>query len=124
MQPKFCEFALNRKSAWEVLSDVKKRREWDSVDKEFDESIPSAKAKGDFFELYGPVFEKESRFSKNPDVPNVGTLESAREDVEAFYEFWFNFDSWRTFEALDEEETDNAEKYVNLRSMFLNVSGC
>lgn len=92
--------------AWEVISDPKKRREWDSCDPEFDESIPSSKAKGDFFTIYTPVFEKESRFSKIPGVPALGTLESPRDQVEQFYEFWFNFDSWRTFERLDEEDPD------------------
>ncbi|KAJ3044313.1 hypothetical protein HDV00_002633 [Rhizophlyctis rosea] len=95
--------------AWEVLSEPKKRREWDSCDPKFDDSIPSIRAKGDFFDVYTPAFEKESRFSKNPDVPSLGSLESTREEVEAFYEFWFNFDSWRTFEMMDEEDTDNVE---------------
>ncbi|KAI8822020.1 uncharacterized protein EV422DRAFT_525342 [Fimicolochytrium jonesii] len=95
--------------AWEVMSDVTKRKQWDSVDPKFDDSIPSAKAKGDFFKLYAPVFEKEARFSKTQPVPGVGTMESDRDETEAFYNFWFNFDSWRTFENLDEEDTDGVE---------------
>jgi DnaJ family protein C protein 2 len=89
--------------AYEVLSDPVKRRQWDSVDPKFDESLPGAKHKGEFFEVFGEAFDKEARFSKSP-VPNFGTEDSTREEVEAFYEAWFNFESWRTFEMLDEEE--------------------
>ncbi|KAJ3330966.1 hypothetical protein HDU76_004406 [Blyttiomyces sp. JEL0837] len=89
--------------AWEILSDNTKRRQWDSVDPEFDESLPGAKFKGDFFEAFGPAFEKEARFSKNPLAP-FGDAKSTKEEVEAFYESWFNFDSWRSFEMMDEDE--------------------
>ncbi|KAJ3092035.1 hypothetical protein HK102_011383 [Quaeritorhiza haematococci] len=95
--------------AWEVLGDPVKRRQWDSVDPTFDESIPSAKLKGDFFAVYGPVFESEARFSKVTPVLPLGTAESSKEEVEAFYDFWYNFDSWRSFEAYDEEDPENAE---------------
>ena len=95
--------------AWEVLSDPRKRREWDSCDPEFDESIPSTRAKGDFFTVYGPAFKKEARFSKKENVPDLGDVSSPREHVETFYNFWFDFDSWRSFERMDEEDPDSAE---------------
>ncbi|CAG8726639.1 1782_t:CDS:2, partial [Acaulospora colombiana] len=44
----------------EILSDPVKRRQFDSVDQAFDDTPPSIKAKGDFFEIYGPVFESEA----------------------------------------------------------------
>ncbi|KAI9098042.1 DnaJ domain-containing protein, partial [Phlyctochytrium arcticum] len=95
--------------AWEIMSNPTKRKQWDSVDPKFDDSLPSAKAKGDFFEIYTSVFEKEARFSKTQPMPLLGTAEQTRDQVEEFYNAWFNFDSWRTFENLDEEDTDNVE---------------
>jgi len=32
-----------------------------------------------------------------------------KEEVEEFYDFWYNFDSWRTFEYLDEDVPDDNE---------------
>jgi DnaJ homolog subfamily C member 2 len=94
--------------AWEILTDRKKRRQFDSCDPTFDDSLPPAKLSGDFFKVYTRVFESESRFSKKPNVPSVGDMDTSRGEVEAFYQFWFSFDSWRTFEMLDEESTDSA----------------
>ncbi|GMF62287.1 unnamed protein product [[Candida] boidinii] len=34
-------------------------------------------------------------------------MESTKEEVENFYKFWNNFDSWRTFEWLDEDVPDD-----------------
>jgi DnaJ family protein C protein 2 len=33
------------------------------VDDAIDDEIPSAKAKGDFFKIYGPIFEREARWA-------------------------------------------------------------
>ncbi|KAJ2766942.1 Zuotin, partial [Coemansia nantahalensis] len=90
--------------AFEILTDETKRRQWDSVDPAVSTAIPSAKAKGDFFAAYGPVFEREARFSNKTPVPQLGDDGSARADVEAFYEFWYGFDSWRSFEYKDKED--------------------
>ncbi|KAJ1846481.1 Zuotin [Coemansia sp. RSA 2703] len=101
--------------AFEILTDPVKRRQWDSVDPEISTSIPSAKDKGDFFATYGPVFAREARFSTKQPVPELGDDSAAREDVEAFYEFWFNFDSWRSFEYLDKESADDGSNRDNKR---------
>ncbi|PHH58976.1 hypothetical protein CDD81_3980 [Ophiocordyceps australis] len=97
--------------ATDVLLDPVKRRQFDSVDAEADVEPPTKKqlTKGDFYKLWSRVFRAEARFSKNHPVPAFGDADSTREHVEAFYNFWYNFDSWRSFEYLDEDVPDDNE---------------
>lgn len=101
--------------AFEVLMDPVKRRQFDSVDPKADVKPPSKKAKGDFIEQWGPVFEAEARFSNKQPVPLLGTMESTKEEVDNFYSFWYNFDSWRSFEYLDEDVPDDTSNRDNKR---------
>ena len=39
----------------------------------------------------------------------LGDDNSTKEDVESFYNFWYNFDSWRSFEYQDEDVPDDNE---------------
>ena len=77
------------------MSNPQKRRAFDSVDPEFDNSIPKGDAKDlmqNFYETFRPVFERNSRWAPvRAEVPNLGDEETSREDVEAFYEYWYEF---------------------------------
>ena len=50
-------------SAYEVLGSKEKRRSFDSVDPEFDDSVPSASQinKHNFYTLMTPIFERNAR---------------------------------------------------------------
>ncbi|KAL2848357.1 DnaJ domain-containing protein [Aspergillus pseudodeflectus] len=97
--------------ATEMLLDPVKRRQFDSVDEAAEVEPPTKKEvqKGNFYKLWAPVFRAEGRFSKIQPVPELGDDNSTFEEVDAFYNFWYNFDSWRTFEYLDEDVPDDNE---------------
>lgn len=98
--------------AHEILTDPVKRRQFDSVDEEADVAPPTKKEitkPSAFYKKWNAVFQSEARFSKKTPVPVIGDDNSTKEDVEEFYDFWYNFDSWRTFEYLDEDVPDDNE---------------
>lgn len=100
--------------AHDVLSNPEKRRQFDSVDEGIDdEAVPSGKeAESKFFALWTPVFERESRFNdekKSGKAPALGDMSSTKEHVDHFYDFWYNFDSWRSFEYLDKEINEGSD---------------
>jgi DnaJ homolog subfamily C member 2 len=106
--------------AHEVLTNFERRRQFDSVDPEYLEAIednPTTNKfknnpKLDFFKQFNPVFEREARFSKITPVPMLGDKDASKEHVEGFYDFWYNFDSWRSFEWYDKEVNEGSDRCV------------
>ena len=118
--------------AFDVLTNPERRRQFDSVDPYYelleadvptDKQLKSAKdPQKYFFQAFAPVFEREARFSRKQPVPMLGSYEDSKETVEAFYDFWYNFDSWRSFEYLDKEINEGSDKCVVTRCMWVVVS--
>ncbi|KAI6649709.1 DnaJ-like protein subfamily C member 2 isoform X1 [Oopsacas minuta] len=100
--------------AHEILSNLSKRRAYDSTDPFFDDYIPEPDdiIDEDFFSVLKPVFERNSHFSTLQPVPDIGDINTPYTEVQDFYRFWFGFNSWREFSYLDDEEFDpeKAEK--------------
>ena len=103
--------------AYETLSDVKKRRVYDSQD-DIDDSIPKSELPEgeDFYEVFGPVFVRNSRWSIDQKALklDLGNSKTKIDDVHAFYAFWSSFKSWREFDVddddLDIDQADSREE--------------
>lgn len=138
------------KAAYDTLTDSAKRQAYDSTVMPFDDAIPPSRSQllqdpllsykdDDFYDLFGPVFERNLRFdarlrpenhkkNKNTNnlqktsaskAPTLGDANTPIEEVHAFYEYWVHFESWRDYSqtAADELEIDqeNAESRYEKR---------
>lgn len=103
------------------MSNPERRRQFDSVDPyyvDLESDTPSApeakkavdKSSNEFFRIFAPIFEREARFSKTQPVPLLGAPDDGKGAVEGFYDFWYNFDSWRSFEYMDKEVNEGSDK--------------
>ncbi|KAF6025012.1 DNAJC2 [Bugula neritina] len=88
------DYFTNITKAYEMLNNPASRRSYDSVDPEFDDAIPNDKVSSDkFISTFAPVFQRNARWSKKKRVPQLGTLESTRDEVDDFYSFWYSLES-------------------------------
>jgi len=104
--------------AYDNLIDGTKRKEYDSSIP-FDDELPK-KDEGvgeKFFEVYGEAFKVNARFSVNRKFPDFGDADTPYETVDKFYDFWFSFQSWRSFAHLNEHNVESAQSREERRWM-------
>ena len=95
-------------ATFEILSDVTKRRQYDST-LPFDESIPTSLSAGDdFYNVFGAAFDRNARWSVRRPIPQIGEESTPFEQISTFYDFWFDFESWRDFASHDEHDTNQS----------------
>ncbi|TDH69721.1 hypothetical protein CCR75_008344 [Bremia lactucae] len=112
--------------AFATLMDPQKKRAYDSQcdfnewiptgNEKIKENDPNAEGKS-FYDLYGPIFLANARFSENKPVPVLGKDDKPIDEVYAFYDFWNKFDSWRDFTHDSEHDVDSAEHRDHKRWM-------
>ncbi|EDW79969.1 uncharacterized protein Dwil_GK12316, isoform B [Drosophila willistoni] len=96
--------------AYEILGTPKSRRSFDSVDPEFDDAFPTqTDIDNDFYAAFNKYFHLNARWSEKPNVPSFGEENAKREEVERFYNFWYDFKSWREFSYMDEEDKEKGQ---------------
>lgn len=97
--------------AYEQLCVIDGKRAYDSVDPEFDDDVPNVTEhnKQNFYKTFGIIIENNAQWSMNKNVPTLGTELDEIDYVNDFYNFWYDFKSWREYSYLDEEERDKAD---------------
>ncbi|OBS71990.1 hypothetical protein A6R68_13434 [Neotoma lepida] len=111
--------------AYEMLSDPVKRRAFNSVDPTFDNSVPSkSEAKDNFFQVFSPVFERNSRWSNKKNVPKLGDMNSSFEDVDAFYSFCRDERRWIEKQNRATRAQRKKEEMNRIRTLVDNAYSC
>jgi len=103
--------------AYDVLSDEKERRTYDSMDP-FDDQLPheeelEVETEEEFYALFGSYFSRFSKWSEVTPVPELGGSDTPMDKVDGFYDFWYGFKSWRDYtveDMYDLEEADSREE--------------
>lgn len=95
--------------AFDILGDPDTRQTYDSS-RPFDDAIPGETVDADaFYATFGPVFERNKKWSSVPGMPSLGSDTASHAEVLRFYDRWTGFQSWRDFSHLaDLEEIDES----------------
>ena len=102
----------------EVLSDEKRRREYDSVDAAPHKLPTSIKEGKTWFETFIPALKKLERWTEVKGGHYICEDEDASyEDVKKMYVSWTKFKSWREFPAMDESDLESAHDRHHKRQM-------
>mmetsp|Transcript_18091 Transcript_18091/g.28321 ORF Transcript_18091/g.28321 Transcript_18091/m.28321 type:complete len:380 (-) Transcript_18091:113-1252(-) len=84
--------------AFNILGDADKRRAYDSIGP-IDESVsPNDReyTEDDFFDVFRKHFDKVAVWS-HKEPPQLGNNSTDFDAVDQFYDFWYEFQSWRDF---------------------------
>ncbi|CAN0244333.1 unnamed protein product, partial [Pylaiella littoralis] len=109
--------------AFDTLTDIPKRRAYDSS-LEFDDNIPdeldgkNSSGPDSFYKVYEPVFERNKRFAVILPAPSLGDDDTPIDEVNNFYEYWVNFESWRDFSLEGEHDVEDAHDRYEKRWMI------
>lgn len=95
--------------AFDILGDPDTRQTYDSS-RPFDDSIPGEVVEASaFYTSFGPVFERNKKWSSVPGMPSLGNDKTSYAEVLRFYDRWTGFQSWLDFSHLaDLEEIDES----------------
>merc|ERR1712000_598319 len=92
---------------------------------EFDDSIPTYDSEDEpenfgryHFSQYRKAFKKFAHYSIEQPVPEFGDEHTDIDVVVDFYDFWFNFRSWRDFSYLGEHDLTDADNREHRRWMI------
>jgi DnaJ family protein C protein 2 len=105
---------LDASVAHEILTSESLRKQYDST-LPFDEFLPAKeevarKAKTpEFYQWAQQYFDKESYFANVLPAPKFGDANTPIEELQVFYKYWLNFDSWRDFSSAGEYKLEEAE---------------
>ena len=60
------------------------------------------------------MFERNGRWSTRKPVPKLGADDMSRDTLDKFYKFWYEFESWREYSYLDEEDKEKVRRKTRL----------
>jgi len=104
--------------AYDVINNPNKRKMYDSRQEDVPEVIPTEiPPDSDFYKTFGIVFDRFSKWSINPNVPELGNENTLMSRVRTFYKFWGSFKSWRDFSFACEYDLEEAESRDERRWM-------